>query len=251
MIDAMHNAASGLRSEQKQIDVISNNVANMQTPGFKRARVNFVDVAALAAPGREQAAVGNGTRVASTSMLFSGGEMKMTQDALDLAIDGDGFFEIEGEDGAVSYTRAGQFHLDAEGYLVTAKGQRLANGLQIPVDATNLKISVNGEVSVRLAGEATSTVLGTIQLVNFAAPQELQAVGDNLFVAPEQAGAAVYATPGEDGVGQLQQGYVELANVDLIDEMSNLVLAQRAYQMNARVLQAADQVLETINNLRR
>lgn len=252
MIDAMHNAASGLRSEQKQIDVISNNVANMQTPGFKRARVNFVDVAAPASAGQgNDASTGNGTRVSSTSMLFSGGEMKMTQNPLDLAIDGDGFFEIEGDDGTVSYTRAGQFHLDAEGYLVTPQGQRLANGPQIPADAVDLRIAPNGDVTMRLAGETEATTLGSIQLVNFASPQELQAMGDNRFAATDRAGAPAYSSPGQDGVGKLQQGYVELANVDLIDEMSALVLAQRAYQMNARVLQAADQVLETINNLRR
>lgn len=252
MIDAMHNAASGLRSEQKQIDVISNNVANMQTPGFKRARVNFVDVAApLARAGEQQAISGNGTRISSTSLMFSGGDMKMTQNPLDLAIDGDGFFEVEGEDGTLSYTRAGQFHLDADGFLVTAQGQRLANGPQIPADAGNVRITSKGDVTVRLAGDADATVLGTIQLATFSVPQELQSVGDNRFAATERAGSVAYATPGENGLGELQQGYVELANVDLIEEMSALVLAQRAYQMNARVLQAADQVLETINNLRR
>lgn len=254
MIDALQNAASGLRSEQKQIDVISNNVANMQTPGFKRSRVNFVDITSLgaeAAGASAQQGHGNGTRVASVSTLFSDGEMKMTQNPLDIAIAGTGFFELEGPDGASLYTRDGQFRLDTEGYLTTAQGLRLANGFQIPQDATDLQVAGNGEVTARLGGERDRTVLGTLQLVAFAAPDALVSLGDNRYAATDAAGAPSYGQAGEIGFGTLQQGYVELANVEMIDEMTALVLAQRAYQLNARVLQASDQVLETINNLRR
>ncbi|RMH94070.1 flagellar hook-basal body complex protein [Lysobacter pythonis] len=251
-MDAMHIAATGLRSEQKQIEVISNNVANMQTPGFKRGRVNFVDVAAAASPSvKVVESRGNGTRVASTSTLFSNGEMRMTQNPLDVAIEGPGFFELDDGMGELAYTRAGQFRLDAEGYLVTAGGLRLANGFQVPLGASGLRISANGGVTAQLPGEVGDSFLGTIELAIFAAPEALQSQGGNLFRPTALAGTAIYLKPGDPGSGRLHQGYVELANVELIEEMSALVLAQRAYQMNARVLQAADQVMDTINNLRR
>lgn len=257
MIDALYISASGLRSEQKQIDVISNNVANMQTPGFKRSRVHFADVAgagaahdpAIAQPSAEVR--GGGTRVLTTVAQFDKGEVRATGNPLDLAIDGDGLFELEREDGTLVYTRDGQFRLDGEGYLRTIQGQRLANAPQFPLDATDPRISGSGEVSVLMAGEAERTVLGSIELAVFGAADALVPAGDNQFVVTEQAGAASYALPGENGSGKLQQGHVEMANVEMIEEMSALVLAQRAYQLNARVLQAADQVLETINNLRR
>lgn len=258
MIDALYISASGLRSEQKQIDVISNNVANMQTPGFKRSRVNFADVASPAATPQEGSEAATptavnvgGTRVVSTLAQFAQGEMRVTSNPLDLAIDGAGLFELEREDGTMVYTRDGQFRLDGEGVLRSMQGLRLANAPQIPLEATDVRISGAGELSVLMPGDAERTVLGTIELANFAAADELVAVGDNHFTGTAQAGAPNYAVPGESGSGKLQQGSIEMANVEMIDEMSSLVLAQRAYQLNARVLQAADQVLETINNLRR
>lgn len=253
MIDALHIAASGLRSEQKQIDVISNNVANMQTPGFKRSRVNFVEVAAAtvaAEAGSGAPAGGQGTRIASTSTLFTTGDLRLTRNALDLAIEGSGFFELQAEDGSVVYTRDGQFRLDAEGFLAV-HGLRLARGFSIPRDATDVRIAANGEVSVQFPEQSDRIVLGTIELSSFAAPDALESVGDNRFAATDAAGVPAYGQPGEAGFGQVRQGYVEMSNVEMIDEMSALVLAQRAYQLNARVLQASDQILETINNLRR
>lgn len=249
MIDALHIAASGLRGEQKQIDVISHNVANLQTPGFKRGRANFVEVATAAAlPARE--AVGQGTRV-TTSTLFSMGEVRMTRNPLDVAIAGHGFFELEAADGTPVYTRDGQFRLDGEGYLVATNGLRLTRGFAVPHDAQDLRIAANGEVSALLADDAERTVIGAIELALFPAADALESIGHNQFRAPEEAGIATYGVPGEAGLGGLQQGAVEMANVEMIDEMSALVLAQRAYQLNARVLQASDQILETINNLRR
>lgn len=253
MIDALYISASGLRSEQKQIDVISNNVANMQTPGFKRSRVNFVEVAAAAVANGDAAVAtqGNGARVLSTSTLFAPGELRATQRPLDLAIDGAGFFELETDDGGTVYTRDGQFRLDAEGYLVSVHGPRLSRTIQIPADATDVRIAGDGDVSVLMPGDSERTELGTLELTVFAAPDAMSSVGDNQFAATDASGAATYGKAGEPGFGTLHQGYVEMANVEMIDEMSALVLAQRAYQLNARVLQAADQILETINNLRR
>lgn len=263
MIDALYISASGLRSEQKQIDVISNNVANMQTPGFKRSRVNFADIASAApatasatgvqgdqSPAQPDVRVA-GTRVISTVTQFDKGEMRATGNPLDVAIDGAGLYELEREDGSLVYTRDGQFRLDGEGFLRSMQGLRLAGAPQVPLEAIDVQFSPNGEISVLMPGEAERTVLGNIELAMFGAADGLTSVGDNQFAPSERAGAVSYVAPGESGSGKLQAGHVELANVDMIEEMSSLVLAQRAYQLNARVLQAADQVMETINNLRR
>jgi flagellar basal-body rod protein FlgG len=254
MIDALYISASGLRSEQKQIDVISNNVANMHTPGFKRGRVNFVEVATAGvsgAVGAQMESTGNGTRIHSTSTMFGEGELRATQNPLDLAIEGNGFFEFEAEDGTLVYSRDGQFRLDAEGYLVNVQGLRLSRPIQIPADATMVRMAPNGDVSGVLAGQSERTLLGTLELTAFAATDGLVAIGDNRFTATDAAGAPSYGRPGDTGFGKVQQGYVEMANVEMVEEMTALVLAQRAYQLNARVLQASDQILETINNLRR
>lgn len=254
MIDALYIAASGLRSEQKQIDVISHNVANMQTPGFKRGQVNFADVAAGAAAGEPNASVvalGSGARVMSTTVAFEQGTLRPTQRALDVAIQGNGFLELEAEDGRRVYTRDGQLRVSAEGYLVSLQGLKVSPVIQIPPDAGDVRIAGDGEVTAQLAGEAERRALGMVELAAFPAPDALQPVGDNLFAAPESAGGVSYGRPGEEGFGVLHAGYVEQANVDMIQEMSSLVVAQRAYQLNARLLQASDQILETINNLRR
>lgn len=255
MIDALYISASGLRSEQRQIDVISNNVANMQTPGFKRGRVNFVEVAtaSMGASASQSAETsrGNGTRILSTSTLFTPGELRMSRNTFDIAISGAGFFELEASDGSLVYTRDGQFRVDTDGNLATVHGLPLARGIQIPADATDVLVAANGEVTALLAGDAERSALGTLELAAFAAPDMLVSIGDNRFTASESTGAASYGQPGDAGFGQVQQGFVEMANVEMIDEMSALVMAQRAYQLNARVLQASDQILETINNLRR
>lgn len=254
MIDALYISATGLRSQQEQIDVISNNVANMQTPGFKKSRINFAEISGVMGETQNASAPqfsGGGTRVMSTMPIFSEGEMRLTQNLTDLAIQGPGFFELENTDGEKLYTRAGQFRIDQEGYLVSVNGMRLAQGVQIPPDAIDLRISPTGEVSARLGNDSERTQIGAIELTTFPSSDSMQAVGENMFAATEGSGAPSFGKPGDAGVGKLQQGYLEMANVDLIDEMTNLVMAQRAYQLNARVLQAADQILETINNLRR
>ena len=253
MIDALYISATGLRSQQEQIDVISNNVANMQTPGFKRGRVNFAEIAAPFSADRATAAAahGGGTRVLSTSTLFGAGDLRPTGNALDLAIDGEGFFELETPAGDRVYTRAGQFRVDREGYVVSVNGMRLAQGLQIPPDAADVRIGLDGEISARLGTDTTRSIIGTVELAVLAAPDALVSAGDNVFAVTDASGEPTIGRPGEAGFGRLHQGYVEMANVELVDEMTTLVMAQRAYQLNARVLQASDQLLETINNLRR
>jgi flagellar basal-body rod protein FlgG len=254
MIDALYIAASGLRSEQKQIDVISNNVANMQTPGFKRGRVDFAEVAT--SPGTVAGAdlvgtSGGGARASSTITQFAPGEIRATHNPLDLAVDGEGFFELQSADGELMYTRDGQFRLDAEGYLVSSRGLPLSRQIQVPAGASDIHIAADGTVSALLPGDTERSDLGAIELVTFGAPDMLVGRGDNLFAAVDEAGAPTYGRAGDPGFGQLRQGFIEMSNVEMIDEMSALVIAQRAYQLNARLLQASDQVLETINNLRR
>lgn len=256
MIEALHIAASGLNSQQQQIDVISNNLANMQTPGYKRSRVAFTDVSALtpalAQQGQAVNQLGAGTRISETAPVMIDGALQQTGNTWDLAIQGAGFFEIEnGEDGARLYTRAGQLKVDNDGYLTTAAGHRLAQSIQIPADATHITVGSNGDVHAQLGSDAKDSVIGNLQLVTFAAPEALRSVGGNNFAVTPDSGDPVVGKPGDAGFGTLSQGYVEGSNVDLVGEMSALVLAQRAYQLNARVLQASDQILDTINNLNR
>lgn len=251
MIDALYISATGLRAQQEHIDVISNNVANMQTPGFKRGRVNFAEIAALSTGNVDATNHGGGIQVMSTSTLFGAGELRPTQNPLDMAIEGEGFFELEAADGSRVYTRAGQFRVDQDGYLVSVNGMRLAQGLQIAPDALDVRVDRAGEVTARLGQDPERVVIGQLELAAFGASDALDSIGQNAFTANEASGEPSIGRPGDPGFGQLQQGYLEMANVDLVDEMTNLVMAQRAYQLNARVLQAADQLLETINNLRR
>jgi flagellar basal-body rod protein FlgG len=254
MIDALYISATGLRSQQAQIDVISNNVANMQTPGFKKSRVNFSEITANSVDATGAATAqsrGDGALVVSTLPIFSEGDLRQTQNPTDLAISGNGFFELENAQGEKVYTRSGQFRLDTDGSLVSTSGMHLAQNLQIPPDAKNILVSPSGEVTGQLGTDTNRTQIGTIELASFASPDALQAGGNNTYLPTEQSGAATMGKPGDTGFGTLQQGELEMANVDLVDEMTNLVLAQRAYQLNARVLQASDQILETINNLRR
>ena len=254
MIDALYISSTGLRSQQAQIDTISNNVANMQTPGFKKSRVNFAEItsAALDDARESQAQTkGDGSLVVSTLPVFSEGDVRQTQNPTDLAINGNGFFELENAQGDKVYTRSGEFRIDSDGNLTSVDGLQLAKSIQVPPDAKDLQIASTGEISALLGSDTTRTQIGALELATFPAPDALQANGGNNYLPTAESGAASLGKPGDVGFGTLQQGALEMANVDLIDEMSNLMIAQRAYQLNARVLQASDQILETINNLRR
>lgn len=255
MIDALYIAASGLKGDQSQIDNISNNLANLQTPGFKRARVSFENIALISpqqvAQGERSDSAGSGTQTLPARPVFSEGNLKQTGNPLDLAIQGPGFFEVQTPAGDRLYTRDGQFHVDQDGYLVTANGNRLAGGIQVPPDARNLRIDARGRVLVTLGNETSDTQLGQIELATFRSTSDLQAVGSNAYVPTEASGEPSIGQPDQTGFGTVHQGMLEQSNVDMVHEMTSLVLAQRSYQLNARVLQAADQILDTINNLRR
>lgn len=257
MIDALSIASSGLAANQAWIDSISNNVANMQTIGYKRSEVNFHDMVREVTVRDETGALdaqlhaGAGIQVSDPVQIFSPGTVRATGNTLDLAIQGDGFFEVALTTGELAYTRAGRFHLDADGQLALGNGQTLSSDLRVPPDVSKLVIKQDGLVQGTITETGEVIDIGQIQLAKFASAESLQKLSDGLYRPTELSGEATYAEPGRDGQGALLQGSVEMSNVNLIDEMSGLVLAQRAYQMNARLLQASDQILETINNLRR
>jgi flagellar basal-body rod protein FlgG len=254
MIDALYIATSGLQSTQSQIDTLSNNLSNMQTPGFKSQRANFGDIAVIT-PSQVQAGItpsqtGAGTEVISTSSVFSQGTMQQTGNTWDIGIQGEGFLEVVDANGNHLYTRDGQLHVDSDGYLATADGSRLSQDIQIPPDASNITINQNGQIYGQVGGSTSQTLLGTFELSTFPSPEGLQSVGSNNYVPTQASGDPSIGKPNDSGVGSIQQGSLESSNVDMVSEMATLVIAQRAYQLNARVLQASDQMLDTINNLR-
>lgn len=254
MIDALYIAAAGMKSQQAQIDTLSNNVSNLQTPGYKAQRVAFGDIAVIS-PEQVQAGLGPessgaGSEILSTSAVFSQGAMKQTGQTWDIGIQGEGFLEVVDGNGNHLYTRDGQLHVDSEGYLATATGNRLAQNIQVPPDATSIQIGPDGQIYATVGGGTSRTLLGAIQLSTFPSPQGLQAVGGNNYAPTEASGDPSIGKPNEQGMGATMQGMLENSNVDMVGEMSQLVIAQRAYQLNARVLQASDQILDTINNLR-
>jgi flagellar basal-body rod protein FlgG len=259
MLDSLYIGATGMQAQQLNVDTIANNLANVNTTGFKRARVNFEDLLyRTVATGNtatsaetETGGMGMGTAVASMGKVFTAGDIKKTGETLDLAINGAGFYEILMPDGTLAYTRNGAFQMDADGALITSEGYRLNVNAQIPSDATKVSIDANGRIVANIAGETKAVELGQIQVGVFTNPAGLKAVGDNLYVATEFSGAVSVANPGESGAGTLNQGFLEGSNVRLIDEMVGLIVAQRAYEINAKVVQASDEMLSISNGLYR
>jgi len=262
MIRALYSAASGMNAQELAIDTIANNLANVNTNGFKRVRVDFQDLIyqTLLAPGTTSGAgteiptgiqVGHGSRASSTQRIFSQGEFKQTEAPLDLVIEGEGFFQILNNDGELVYTRAGAFKLDGQGRVVTSDGLLLQPPITIPPDASNISISKDGTVEVTVAGSNQAQQLGVIQLARFSNPAGLEAIGQNLFRPTQSSGQAQVGTPGLDGYGSLLQGFLELSNVKLVEEMVSMIVAQRAYEISSKSIQAADEMLNVANNLRR
>lgn len=259
MFPALWIAKTGLDAQQTRMSVTSNNLANVNTTGFKRSRIDFEDLLYRSMPAGGSAAnatgtsnrMGMGTAVASVGKVFTAGDVKKTGEPLDVAINGAGFFEILMPDGTLAYTRNGAFQLNAEGMLVTREGHRLNVPIQVPADATSVQIDFNGTVYASVVGERRPVQLGQIELGMFSNPAGLTAAGDNLFVATEQSGLAAIGNAGTQGAGTLGQGFLEGSNVRLIDEMVNLIVAQRAYEINAKVVQASDELLTISNGLYR
>lgn len=254
MLDSLFIAATGMHAEQAQIDTVANNLVNMNTMGFKKSRVAFE--ALMPQPATQHAAPSNAARgmgVSRTDTLldFTVGSLKQTQGELDLAIQGRGLFEVQMPDGSFAYTRSGAMRIDNDGYLVTANGLPLSAMIQVPSDMEKLLIGVDGRVQMKVQNSEQLTDLGYIQLGHFANEAGLQPSFNNLYLATDASGAVVYSRPGENGAGTVAQGYLEASNVQMIEELTNMMTAQRAYEANSRILQASDEILGIINNLRK
>ena len=257
---ALWTAATGMHAQQLTLDVISNNLANVQTAGFKRSRVDFQDLVyeILNAPGAASAQgqevpsgfqVGHGSRAVATQRLFVKGDLQQTSNPLDLAIEGDGFFQIELPSGDTAYTRSGAFKKNSQGQLVTSDGFPVQPQITIPPNALSVNVGVDGTVSVLQAGQAQPQTVGTIELVRFINPAGLQSQGRNLFIPTQASGDATPGTPGSDGLGTLLQGFVEGSNVNVVEEMVGMIVTQRAYEINSRAIRTADEMMQTANNL--
>jgi flagellar basal-body rod protein FlgG, Gram-negative bacteria len=254
---ALNVAATGMMAQETNVNVIANNIANMRTTGYKRQRADFQDLfyqdlrrqgsqtseAGTIVPAGVQ--VGSGVRVVATPRIMSQGDVEMTDKETDVAVRGEGFFVIDMPDGRTAYTRDGSFELDATGTLVTEDGYTVAPGIVIPANATGLTISQVGVVQATIGNDTAPTVLGQIQLSRFINKSGLQAIGDNLFLETAASGAPQTANPGDEGYGTLLQNHLETANVVSVTELSNLIAAQRAYEMNSRIIKAADEMLSS------
>lgn len=263
MIRALFTAATGMIAQQLNIDTIAHNMANVNTTGFKKSRVNFQDLIyeTIKPAGSETAAgqtipegiqVGHGVRPASIAKLFSPGNYIQTGNPLDLVIEGDGFFQVTLPDGTIGYTRDGNFKLDANGQIVSTDGYPLQPGITVPNNALNVNIGSDGTVSAMVQGNAAPQNLGTIQLVRFVNPAGLDArLGRNILLETQASGAPIAGQPGLDGLGTLENGFLENSNVQVVEEILNLIIAQRAYEASSKVIQTSDEMLQTANNVRR
>jgi flagellar basal-body rod protein FlgG len=266
-IVALHSASTGLSALSSALDVIANNLANVSTDGFKASRTNFQDLLYLekAQPGAENANgdmrptglyVGLGTRISGTQLDFRPGAAKNTGQELDLLIDGEGLFQVQVEPdlaGGFAFTRAGNFTLNAnrEMVLATDQGRRLEPPIAIPDDATAVSISGDGIVSAQVPGQVDPQVVGNITIASFVNPAGLKQIGENLYIPTAASGPASIGDPRTDGRGALRQGFLEASNVDPVVELVNLIKTQRAFELNSQSIQAADEALQTVNNLRR
>jgi len=259
MLDSLYIGATGMQAQQTNVDMLANNLANVHTSAYKRGQVTFEDMMyrdVLRTASSEQAGdaiqrIGVGVAISNTGKVFTQGDVKRTDVPFDVAIMGQGFFEVTLPDGSLGYTRNGHFQVNRDGYLVTSDGYQLKTPIQIPPDAKEILIQPNGLVSVTLPNETNPVEIGQLDLTTFANPAGLTARGNNLYTANYSSGDAVSHQPGDAGLGTLQQGSLESSNVKLIEEMINLIMAQRAYEVNTKVVQASDEMLGMSNNLRR
>ncbi|HEX4771588.1 MAG TPA: flagellar basal-body rod protein FlgG [Bryobacteraceae bacterium] len=262
MIRALYSAASGMNAQQINVDDIANNLANANTAGYKMRRTEFQDLIYqnLIQPGAASGAqsivpaglqIGLGARPASNEIIQTQGSMVQTQNPLDLAIQGKGFFQIKQEDGTLAYTRDGSFQLDRSGNLVNSNGLLVDPQITIPAQATSVTVAADGTVSYNLPGTTASQVAGQIQLANFQNPAGLNSLGGNLYSPTDASGQPIVGNPGgSDGLGTLMQGYQEQSNVNVVEEFINLIQSQRAYEANSKVVKAADEMYQQINNLK-
>lgn len=259
MNSALWVAKTGLDAQQTRMAVVSNNLANVNTTGFKRGRANFEDllyqnVQTAGAQSSTQTqlpsglSIGTGVRIGATEKMFAQGNLLQTNNSLDVAINGRGFFQILMPDGTMAYSRDGSFQLDSQGQIVNDQGFPLQPGLQIPQGAQDVSISADGIVSVTLAGQSTPQQVGTLTLADFINPAGLQPRGDNLYAETAASGSPQTGTPGLNGIGSLAQGSLESSNVNVVEEMVSMIETQRAYEMNSKAISTTDQMLQFITS---
>ncbi len=257
---ALFTAATGMRAQQLNVDVISNNLANVNTSGYKASRVDFEDLMyqVMKAPGTEAAAgvetpsgiqIGLGVRPAAIQKNFEQGIFQLTENPLDLVIEGKGFFQVARPTGEINYSRDGSFRLDSSGNVVNADGFALEPSITIPSDTTEISVGLDGTVSVLQGGSSTPTTVGQIQLVQFPNEGGLLAIGKNLFAETTASGSPATGTAGENGLGTINSGYLEGSNVQVVEELVDLIVAQRAYESNSKAIQASDKMLQLVNSL--
>ncbi|HMM84218.1 MAG: flagellar basal-body rod protein FlgG [Gammaproteobacteria bacterium] len=260
MIRSLWISKTGMEAQQTQLDTISHNLANVGTNGFKKGHVVFEDLIyqnlrqAGAASGEQGMLptglqVGLGVRPVATSRTFTQGNLQQTGNNLDLAIKGQGFFQVQRADGSTAYTRDGAFQVDANGQLVTNNGELVQPGITVPPNAQSLTIAADGTVSASVPGQAQPQVLGQLQLASFVNPAGLDPLGGNLFGETAASGAPNAGEPGADGLGQLQQGFVETSNVNVVEELVAMIQTQRAYELNSKAIQTSDQMLQRLAQL--
>lgn len=260
MINSLWISKTGMEAQQMQLDVISNNLANSSTTGFKRANAVFEDLMyqnlrQVGSNSTEQSQlptglqVGLGVRTVATSRSFSQGSLQQTSNNLDVAIQGNGFFQVTMPDGTTNYTRDGSFQVNSQGQLVTATGLAIANGITVPANATSVAIAGDGTVTAQIPGSVTPQGIGTIALAGFVNPAGLDPKGQNLYAESTASGQPNTGTPGADGLGSLMQGYVESSNVNVVQELVTMIQTQRAYEMNSKAIQASDQMLQKLAQL--
>ena len=260
MIRSLYIAKTGLDAQQTQLDVISNNLANVSTSGFKRSRAVFEDMLyqTVREPGAQSTQqtqlpsglqIGTGVRPVATTRIHTQGNLSQTGNSLDLAIQGAGFFQVQMPDGTTGYSRDGSLHTDAQGQLVTSNGSPLQPAITIPANALAVTIGQDGTVSVTQAGSAAPTTVGTIQLATFINAAGLSSHGQNLYLETAASGTAATNTPGTNGTGLINQGYVETSNVNVAEELVNMIQAQRAYELNSKAITTSDQMLQKLTQI--
>jgi len=262
MLRSLFIAATGMEAQKLNVDIISNNIANVNTVGFKKSKADFQDLVyqTILAPGTTSAEsavvpsgiqVGLGVKPVAVTKIFDQGDFVHTGNTLDMVVEGNGFFQISMPDGTTAYTRAGAFKLDNTGKIVNSDGYALEPGITIPTNTLSVAIGSDGTISVTQPGSTKPTQVGQIQLARFVNPGGLSALGKNLFAPSASSGDATTGNPGVDGFGTISQGYTEMSNVNVVEEMVNMIISQRAYEMNSKAVQASDEMLQTTNNLKR
>jgi flagellar basal-body rod protein FlgG len=257
----MYSAATGMEAQQLYIDTISNNLANVNTTSFKRSRLEFQDLMyqTLKEPGIKNSEgemsptgieVGLGVKPSSTQRIFEQGSLNQTSNSMDVAIEGEGFYQVNMPDGTMGYTRDGSFKLDSNGTVVTTDGNTVVPEINVPEGSSSFTVSSSGKVSVILAGKETSTEIGQIELARFVNPSGLRSLGNNMYGVSDASGEPILETPGENGMGKLNQGYTEASNVQMVEEMVNMITAQRAYEIVSKSITVSDEMLQTANNMK-